>query len=69
MEEEKSKSMHKKGEMQRGKKPVNWRLFTDVSENISKEANRLGFGERGSAVFVNTFFRRYFNGETIKRDV
>ncbi|MFA5429865.1 MAG: hypothetical protein WC329_01745 [Candidatus Omnitrophota bacterium] len=59
---------HTKGKVAEGKKPVNWRLFEDVVDNIVKEAIEKGYGEKGAATLVNSHFRAYYAGKTMRRD-
>ena len=58
---------HKKGKVAPGKVNRNWRILVGVDEQLHKEAERLGFNS--VAAFVNSHFVRFFNGDTIKRDL
>jgi hypothetical protein len=59
---------HKKGKCAPGKKNKNWRILAEIDIKLQAEALRLGYGEKGTATFINAHFTRYFNNETIKRD-
>lgn len=58
---------HKKGAVAPGKINRNWRILKSVDEQLQPEAERLGFGPKGVATFVNNLLTRYFNGEIIMR--
>lgn len=60
-------SVHKKGRISPGKVVRNWRILVGVDKLLHEEALRLGYSSVPE--FLNTLLTRYFNGETIKRDV
>lgn len=62
METEKVKP---RGKVASGKTQVNWRINTEDLHQIEIDAGILGFST--IPAFVNSLFRRYVRGTTIKR--
>lgn len=61
-------AVHKKGKMAEGKVARNWRLPKSVVDQLPDEAERMGFGRKGSAILVGNILTRYFNGDVIIRN-
>lgn len=61
------KAEHKKGKLLPGKVIRNWRILVGIDKLLNEEVIRLGFSSKPD--FLNNLLTRYFNGETIKRDV
>ncbi len=59
-------STHKKGKVDPAKVNWNWRILKTVDEGLHLEAAKRGFAS--VPAFLNNFFTRYFDGETITRD-